>query len=220
MGGVHVEEALRILEGSATRYLPFAGKPSGHPTRLADRRRRIKAQCRTFAAMGCAGVDILAYRATEAEPLDLVAACRRGFPDFRVRSWSPDRSIRPNASTPSAPQARTPSRSARRRSASYAPGAGPLAAQLRAVLEDCGGPHIFEFEALQRWRSANLPSTTPGADTGSALQVTCARPAPRPLRRTLPAPRFSLSAWRIKSCWLLGAMPPFGGSRSRLVGKA
>src|SRR5271165_7168069 len=34
MGGVHVEEALRILKGSATRYLPFAGKPSGHPTQL------------------------------------------------------------------------------------------------------------------------------------------------------------------------------------------
>ena len=29
-----------------------------------------------------AGVDILAYRATEAEPLDLVAACRRGFLNF------------------------------------------------------------------------------------------------------------------------------------------
>ena len=28
MGGVHVEEALRILDGSATRYLPFAGAPS------------------------------------------------------------------------------------------------------------------------------------------------------------------------------------------------
>ena len=34
MGGVHVEEALKLLGGSATRYLPFAGAPSGHPTRL------------------------------------------------------------------------------------------------------------------------------------------------------------------------------------------
>ena len=34
MGGVHVEEALKILDGCAIRYLPFAGKPSGHPTRL------------------------------------------------------------------------------------------------------------------------------------------------------------------------------------------
>jgi hypothetical protein len=28
------EQALKILDGSATRYLPFAGLPSGHPTRL------------------------------------------------------------------------------------------------------------------------------------------------------------------------------------------
>ena len=34
MGGVHVEDALKILDGTTTRYLPFAGLPSGHPTRL------------------------------------------------------------------------------------------------------------------------------------------------------------------------------------------
>ena len=79
MGGVHVEEALRILAGSATRYLPFAGKPVGHPTQLGGSAREVEAHCRAFAQKGCAGVDILAYRATEAEPLDLVAACRRGL---------------------------------------------------------------------------------------------------------------------------------------------
>ena len=82
LGGVHVDEALRILEGSAIRYLPFAGAPSGHPTRLGGAAPEVEAQCRAFAAKGCAGVDILAYRATEAEPLDLVAACRRGFLNF------------------------------------------------------------------------------------------------------------------------------------------
>ena len=50
MGGVHVEEGLRILEGSATRYLPFAGKPSGHPTRLGGSAAEVEAQCRAFAA--------------------------------------------------------------------------------------------------------------------------------------------------------------------------
>src|ERR1700685_1409293 len=34
LGGVHVDDALKLLEGSATRYLPFAGVPIGHPTRL------------------------------------------------------------------------------------------------------------------------------------------------------------------------------------------
>ncbi|HTZ66970.1 MAG TPA: 4-hydroxythreonine-4-phosphate dehydrogenase, partial [Roseiarcus sp.] len=48
MGGVHVEEALRILDGSATRYLPFAGAPIGHPTRLGGSALAVEAQCRTF----------------------------------------------------------------------------------------------------------------------------------------------------------------------------
>ena len=138
MGGVHVEEALKILDGCAIRYLPFAGKPSGHPTRLGGSAEEVEAQCRAFARTRLGGVDILAYRATEAEPLDLVAACRRGFLNAES-SWLPEASIRSNASPPSAPRARTLSRSARRPlSAAYAPGAGSLMAQLRAVLADCG----------------------------------------------------------------------------------
>ena len=105
MGGVHVEEGLRILKGIATRYLPFAGKPSGHPTRLGGKAAEVEAQCRTFAAKGCAGVDILAYRRNEAEPLDLIAACRRGL-SRKAPSWSPDRSIRRSASAPFAPRGR------------------------------------------------------------------------------------------------------------------
>ncbi len=81
MGGVGAEEGVRILDGSPTRYLPFAGNPTGHPTRLGGAAHEVEAHCRAFATLGCAGVDILAYRATEAEPLDLVAACRRGFAD-------------------------------------------------------------------------------------------------------------------------------------------
>ena len=46
MGGVHVEEALKLLGGSATRYLPFAGAPSGHPTRLGGSAPEVEAQCR------------------------------------------------------------------------------------------------------------------------------------------------------------------------------
>jgi hypothetical protein len=138
MGGVHAEQALRILEGSETRYLPFAGKPSGHPTRLGGLASEVEAQCRAFAAMGCAGVDILAYRATEAEPLDLVAACRRGFLDQGtvVVAGSVNSAKRVNAVRAAGADAFTIGTAAI--DASYAPGAGPLAAQLRAVLEDCG----------------------------------------------------------------------------------
>jgi hypothetical protein len=142
MGGVHVEEALRILEGSATRYLPFAGKPSGHPTRLAGSAGEVEAQCRAFAGMGCAGVDILAYRATEAEPLDLIAACRRGFLEKGavVVAGSVNSAERVAAVRAAGADAFTIGTAAI--DASYAPGAGPLAAQLRAVLADCGeAPH-------------------------------------------------------------------------------
>jgi hypothetical protein len=137
MGGVHVEAGLRILEGSATRYLPFAGKPSGHPTRLGGSPAEVEAQCRAFVAMGCAGVDILAYRATEAEPLDLVAACRRGFLDLGavVVAGSVNSAERVAAVRAAGADAFTVGTAAI--DGSYAPGAGSLAAQLKAVLADC-----------------------------------------------------------------------------------
>ncbi len=34
MGGVGAQEGVRLLQGSATRYLPFPGNPVGHPTKL------------------------------------------------------------------------------------------------------------------------------------------------------------------------------------------
>ena len=141
---------LRILEGCATRYLPFAGKPSGHPTRLGGSAAEVEAQCRAFAAMGCAGVDILAYRATEAEPLDLVAACRRGFPDRGavVVAGSVNSAERVNAVRAAGADAFTIGTAAI--DASYAPGAGPLMAQLRAVLDDCGAHRMRRRAALGR----------------------------------------------------------------------
>ena len=137
MGGVHAEEALRILAGSATRYLPFAGEPRGHPTLLGGSAAEVEAHCRAFARQGCAGVDILAYRATEAEPLDLVAACRRGFADAGtvVVAGSINSAERIAAIRAAGADAFTIGTAAI--DASYAPGAGPLEAQLSAVLADC-----------------------------------------------------------------------------------
>jgi hypothetical protein len=137
MGGVHVEEGVRILAGSATRYLPFAGKPSGHPTRLGGSAPEVEADCRAFAAMGCAGVDILAYRATDAEPLDLVAACRRGLRQQGavVVAGSVNSPERVKAVRAAGADAFTIGTAAI--DGSYALGAGPLAAQLQAVLADC-----------------------------------------------------------------------------------
>jgi len=78
MGGTQVTETLDILAGSAVEYYPFPGLPVGHPTLLGGDAALIEAETARYVALGCAGVDLLAYRATEAEPLDLVRAAKRG----------------------------------------------------------------------------------------------------------------------------------------------
>jgi hypothetical protein len=79
MGGTELEDVLEILEGSGIGYYPFPGTPVGHPTKLGGSAEQVERQCREFLARGCPGVDLLAYRATEADPLDLVRAARRGL---------------------------------------------------------------------------------------------------------------------------------------------
>lgn len=79
MGGTDVGEILKIVGRTGTAYYPFPGKPVGHPTKLCGTAQLIEEHCRNFLAMGCAGVDLLAYRATEAEPIELVKAARRGL---------------------------------------------------------------------------------------------------------------------------------------------
>jgi hypothetical protein len=79
LGGTNVPAMLDIIAGSGTSYYPFPGRPHGHPTHLAGTPAEVEAHCRSFVAAGCAGCDLLAYRATEAEPLELVRAARRGL---------------------------------------------------------------------------------------------------------------------------------------------
>lgn len=79
LGGTDVESVRDILAGTATRYFPFPGFPSGHPTKLGGQPADVTAHCERFMAAGCAGADLLAFRATEAEPLELVRAARRGL---------------------------------------------------------------------------------------------------------------------------------------------
>ena len=76
LGGTQVPETLAILQGSGVKYYPFPGTPIGHPTKLGGDAAQIAAQTADFIAQGCAGVDLLAYRATEADPLDLTRAAR------------------------------------------------------------------------------------------------------------------------------------------------
>jgi hypothetical protein len=79
LGGTDVERVQEILGDSKIGYYPFCGYPSGHPTRLDGRPDQIEAHCRQFIEQGCAGADLLAYRATGADPLALVRAARRGL---------------------------------------------------------------------------------------------------------------------------------------------
>src|SRR5262245_52076975 len=78
LGGTHVGDVLAILDGSDVAYFPFPGRPFDHPTRLAGSVDEIEADCRRMRDLGCAGVDLLAYRAIDADPLELVRAARRG----------------------------------------------------------------------------------------------------------------------------------------------
>ena len=88
MGGTQVDETLRIIEGSGIDYLPFPGRPVGHPTQLGGDAELVERQCEEFEARGCAGVDLLAYRATDAAPLELVRAARRGTAGYLVVAGS------------------------------------------------------------------------------------------------------------------------------------
>jgi hypothetical protein len=79
LGGTHVDDVQRILAGSAIQYYPFAGFPEGHPTRLRGTPDDVAQHCRDYLGKACAGVDLLAYRATDSDPLDLVRAARKAL---------------------------------------------------------------------------------------------------------------------------------------------
>jgi len=77
LGGTDLAAAERAL-GGLDRYFPFPGRPVGHPTRLEGSAVDVERDARQARAGGCGGVDLLAYRATDADPLALVRAARRG----------------------------------------------------------------------------------------------------------------------------------------------
>jgi len=78
LGGTDLGEARRIL-GNLAAYFPFPGIPVGHPTRLEGSSALVADHCARSCAAGCGGVDLLAYRATQADPLDLVRAARQAL---------------------------------------------------------------------------------------------------------------------------------------------
>lgn len=83
LGGTDCGAAERAL-GRLDGYFPFPGRPFGHPTRLEGTPDQVEQDARSARARGCGGVDLLAYRATEADPLELVRAARRGVDSGRL----------------------------------------------------------------------------------------------------------------------------------------
>jgi hypothetical protein len=136
LGGTQVEEVLAILAGSATSYLPFPGRPFDHPTKLAGSADDVEADTRRFRALGCAGVDLLAYRATEADPLDLVRAARRASDGILLVAGSVGRPEQIRALAAAGADSFTVGSAVF--DGSFAPLAGSLRSQLRAVLDACG----------------------------------------------------------------------------------
>lgn len=137
LGGTQVEEILGILAGSTTQYLPFPGRPFDHPTKLGGTPAQIEDDCRRFRALGCAGVDLLAYRATEADPIELVKAARRGLgPDGHLLvAGAVKNSAQIQALAAAGADSFTIGSAAF--DGSFAPNVGSLRSQLRAALDAC-----------------------------------------------------------------------------------
>jgi hypothetical protein len=133
LGGTQVDEILAILDGSPVQYLPFPGKPHGHPTKLAGTAADIAEDCRRFRARGCAGVDLLAYRATEADPLELVRAARAATDGILVVAGSVARPDQVRALAAAGADAFTVGSAVL--DGSFDPRMGSVRSQLRAVLD-------------------------------------------------------------------------------------
>jgi hypothetical protein len=137
LGGTQVDEILEVLSGSHTSYFPFPGRPMGHPTKLGGKPEEIEAHCRSFVAKGCPGADLLAYRATEADALDLVAASRRGLgrQGYLIVAGSVNSRERIRALKTAGADAFTIGSAVF--DGSFCPGKGSILSQLKDVLEAC-----------------------------------------------------------------------------------
>jgi hypothetical protein len=137
LGGTEVERTLEILRGSRVAYYPFPGRPAGHPTRLGGRPEDVAADCARFARLGCAGVDLLAYRATDADPVELVRAARRATPGYLIVAGSVNTAARIQALRAAGADAFTIGSAAF--DGSFSPRKGLLRSQLLDILAAAGG---------------------------------------------------------------------------------
>ena len=135
LGGTEVAATHDILDGSGIGYYPFAGRPRGHPTVLDGTAADIAAQCRSFEAAGCAGVDLLAYRATEDDPIALIRAARGAIDGVVIVAGSVDSPQRIQAVAAADADAFTIGTAVF--DATFAPQSDTLADQVRAIIDAC-----------------------------------------------------------------------------------
>jgi hypothetical protein len=135
--GDDVAPVLALLAGSPVRYLPFPGRPFDHPTRLGGSADDVERDCRRFAELGCEGVDLLAYRATEADPLELVRAARREIRGLLLVAGSVARPEQIHALADAGADAFTIGSAAL--DGSFSARKGSLRSQLRDIAAVCGG---------------------------------------------------------------------------------
>lgn len=135
LGGTQVDEVIAILDGSGVQYLPFPGKPFGHPTRLAGTVEDIERDTRASCARGASGVDLLAYRATQADPIELVRAARRATDGILLVAGGVQTPAQIRALADVGVDAFTVGSAVF--DGSFAPHVGSLRSQLKAVLDAC-----------------------------------------------------------------------------------
>jgi hypothetical protein len=136
LGGTNVEAAKEIL-GDLQGYFPFPGLPVGHPTKLGGSAALIAEHCRAARGVGCGGVDLLAYRATDADPLDLVRAARGALDGGRlIVAGSVKSREQIHALAEAGADAFTIGSAAF--DGSFSPSKGSLRSQIRDILEACG----------------------------------------------------------------------------------
>ena len=79
LGGANARESWQPSRARPSPITLFPASPSAIRRSSGGSPKSVGDDCRRFLEMGCAGVDLLAYRATEADPIDLVKAARKGL---------------------------------------------------------------------------------------------------------------------------------------------
>jgi hypothetical protein len=139
LGGTEVETMLRVLDGTDIEYFPFPGFPEGHPTKLGGTPIDVAAHCTSFLKQGCRGADLLAYRATQADPLTLVRAARSALGEVGelIVAGSVNSVERIDALREAGADAFTIGSAIF--DGSFAPGIPTLCGRLKAVIDACSG---------------------------------------------------------------------------------